>query len=322
MGAFPLPLVRTGLAALVVAVPPVLIEAALRLAEYRTSTVLHAPDGDLTWWNLPGQRVRTVAPDGRQNDATLNAMGLRGAETTAAKPRGTRRVLCVGDSYTFGWGVGDHESYPARLEAGLRAGPGGSGRYEVLNAGCYGYTILQEEAFLRTKGLGLGPDEVLIGLNRTDLEELKHYPETLAGMRRGPTGPLDRLIARTRTGQALLDWKRPRPAAAAVASGSWAAEPGYDEYLRHLLSAARLARRRGARVWLVNFDYGGREGGRLMRLLAGPAKEAGLLIEDLSALPFMSDPAYRLADGHLNARGYEAVAERLSRRILEREARR
>lgn len=54
---------------------------------------------------------------------STNPLGLRGPEPSSRGPR----VLAVGDSVTFGWGVADEEAWPARLSALLGL--------EVLNAG-------------------------------------------------------------------------------------------------------------------------------------------------------------------------------------------
>ena len=50
---------------------------------------------------------------------SINALGLRGPETTRA-PRGLR-VLCLGDSFTFGEFVDDAQTLPAQLSARLPA---------------------------------------------------------------------------------------------------------------------------------------------------------------------------------------------------------
>lgn len=52
---------------------------------------------------------------------TTNARGFRGPVLARAKPAGALRVVAVGNSSTFGWGVNDDETYPAQLEHALRA---------------------------------------------------------------------------------------------------------------------------------------------------------------------------------------------------------
>ncbi len=61
----------------------------------------------------------------RRFTASTNALGMRGRAFEMPAPG--YRILCIGDSVTFGWGVPDHESYPAHLERTLNV--------EVLNAG-------------------------------------------------------------------------------------------------------------------------------------------------------------------------------------------
>lgn len=61
----------------------------------------------------------------RRFTASTNRLGMRGPDFSM--PSSGFRILCIGDSVTFGWGVADDQSYPAHLsrELGL----------EVLNAG-------------------------------------------------------------------------------------------------------------------------------------------------------------------------------------------
>ena len=60
----------------------------------------------------------------RSFQITTNSLGLRGAEVPA---KDGYRILCLGESVTFGWGVSASESYPARLAEELGV--------EVINAG-------------------------------------------------------------------------------------------------------------------------------------------------------------------------------------------
>src|SRR4051794_370856 len=80
----------------------------------------------------------------------INSLGLRGPEISATKADGVVRVVVIGDSYTFGLGVDETESLPARLEARLNRD--GTKRVEVLNLGTPGYNSDQELMYLREKG--------------------------------------------------------------------------------------------------------------------------------------------------------------------------
>jgi lysophospholipase L1-like esterase len=61
---------------------------------------------------------------------STNSIGLRGPELDTPKER--FRVICAGDSVTFGWGVSYEESYPARLQRALTKA---DRAVEVVNAG-------------------------------------------------------------------------------------------------------------------------------------------------------------------------------------------
>jgi lysophospholipase L1-like esterase len=93
----------------------------------------------------------------------INSLGLRGPETTL-EPRGPR-VLCIGDSFTFGDFVDDEQTLPARLAALLGAG------VEVLNGGVGGTTVVDQRVFLEHM-LALDPDVVLLTFSENDLTDL------------------------------------------------------------------------------------------------------------------------------------------------------
>jgi lysophospholipase L1-like esterase len=98
---------------------------------------------------------------------TINDIGLRGKAIQQAKPPGTFRVLVVGDSITFGYGVKDTEAYPQALERLLNRDC--QGRYEVLNGGALGGGLGDYYHFLTTKGQLLQPDLLIIGIALNDI---------------------------------------------------------------------------------------------------------------------------------------------------------
>lgn len=71
------------------------------------------------------------------------------------------RIVCLGDSITFGWCLMDSETYPVRLEEYLNSLKT-SRRYEVINAGTPGYTSEQLKLLLKRSILNLKPDMVII----------------------------------------------------------------------------------------------------------------------------------------------------------------
>ena len=106
----------------------------------------------------------------------INALGFRGPAISAPKPSGALRIICLGDSRTFGiWmdkgGFRYDNDYPALLEQSLR-GRAGTERVDVINAGVIGYTSSQGLAQLQTQVLPLHPDIVTVafGFNDHNLE--------------------------------------------------------------------------------------------------------------------------------------------------------
>src|SRR5262245_17213209 len=117
-------------------------------ADYRLAPNLHVPQG--------GQMLRT------------NSLGFRDRDIAERKPDGVVRLVCLGDSMTFGLGlIREEVPYPRQLERFLNE-RGGSPRYEVLNAGISGYGTDQEVATLKTRILRLSPDVVTIGFFPTN----------------------------------------------------------------------------------------------------------------------------------------------------------
>ena len=92
----------------------------------------------------------------------VNAEGQRGPLLDRAS--GRPRVLVLGDSYAFGFGVNDDETFPQRLGELL------GGRADVLNFGVPAYDLAQEVELLRTKGLAYAPDVVVLALHPNDFE--------------------------------------------------------------------------------------------------------------------------------------------------------
>jgi lysophospholipase L1-like esterase len=103
----------------------------------------------------------------------LNHYGFRGRDLPEAKPPGTVRVLCLGDSCTFGYGLPVEESYPAQMQKLFDEG--GGPRVEVINGGIPGTNLYQQLAVLRTKFLRFAPDVVVVWSAPNWVEAIKRY---------------------------------------------------------------------------------------------------------------------------------------------------
>ena len=175
--------------------------------------------------NMPG-RI-TVRYDGNprgyfgeQNEVhyDVNPSGFRGP-AVRPKPAGTRRLVFLGDSFTFGEGVHYQDTYPEVAARLLRKE---GQRVESCNLGVGGYNTTQEAEVLRLFGFDLKPDVVVLGYTLNDAEPplfqvdptsgqpvrrpREAFIEAEAAPRRPPDSPLYRL----RLAQAIWQVQRQR----------------------------------------------------------------------------------------------------------------
>ncbi len=104
------------------------------------------------WVPRPGARVAWG------EDERINEAGYRGVALEPGEHPGVLRVLVLGESCTFGYGVPNAETYSSRLETILREH---GRRVEVLNAGVIGYTVRQGLERYRAMGRDYRPDFVV-----------------------------------------------------------------------------------------------------------------------------------------------------------------
>jgi lysophospholipase L1-like esterase len=140
----------------------------------------YVPGGFIPFTLAPSYVLRGPSHEfpGAQVTVSTNRWGLRGEEISLEKPRGTKRILVLGDSYTFGLYVNDGEAYPAVLQSMLRAD---GYRVEVLNAGyADGWSPDEHYAWLLRRGLAFEPDIIVygffIGNDLDDIDE-SHWRE-------------------------------------------------------------------------------------------------------------------------------------------------
>jgi lysophospholipase L1-like esterase len=270
-------------AAVLVALILVVLEAGERVSEWRHHRRRTAEQGfhfetstGVRIGDAPGPLAMTLDPvlgftvRGGQSlvGVSVNARGFRDRERAPRKPDGVTRVLVLGGSAVFGYGVYDGESLFTRVLERRLADALGPGRpIEVLNAGVPGYDSTQETILLATKLLDYSPDLVVMFDGWNDFFTAGNTPENK---------PIANL-AFLQTEQALLRGERPGWSllrCSALVRGlerlahDWtqaAAKPVPDHvfgmfhdhpdalplYRRQLAQACRTARGSGARVLLV-----------------------------------------------------------------------
>ncbi len=118
-------------------------------------------DPDLGWTMRPDASTRIGSGEGA-SDVRLNARGLRGGEHAYEPAPGVRRIVVLGDSFAWGWGVGDGEVFTDVLDDLL--GPG----IEVVNLAVPGYSTDQQLWTLEREGLRYHPDVVLLAFCTND----------------------------------------------------------------------------------------------------------------------------------------------------------
>jgi hypothetical protein len=119
---------------------------------------------------LSKERTGGYAPvrtDSRER-RPINSRGYRDLERSLVKPAGVRRVVCVGDSFTWGTGVLFDDAWPQRVERLLsRDGQ----RWEAVNLGEPGLNTVQEAGKLEAEGFAYGPDVVVLAYVLNDSED-------------------------------------------------------------------------------------------------------------------------------------------------------
>jgi lysophospholipase L1-like esterase len=100
-------------------------------------------------------------------NVSLNSQGFRDRELPRRKSPSAFRILCIGDSWTFGANVDQEKAYPQRLEGLLKEEFPQAG-FEVFNLGVMAYSSHQGIELFRRMANELAPDFVLIGFGMND----------------------------------------------------------------------------------------------------------------------------------------------------------
>ena len=117
--------------------------------------------------HVPGARFKAMGVD-----IAINEHGMRNGPIKISRPPGTFRILMVGDSLIFGWGVPVEDTVSERLERALNAAQVNT---EVLNTGIGNTnTSMQVAAFLE-RWHAFKPDLVILNYFINDAEKTPVY---------------------------------------------------------------------------------------------------------------------------------------------------
>lgn len=182
-------------------------------------------------------------PDYRDDLYAISSAGLRDDVHPPVKAPGTRRVIALGDSSTFGHGVGLHETWHQTLEASV---PG----LEAINFGVTGYTIEQGRRRFARDGATLAPDMVIAYFGINDMQARFHLTDRQV-MARGDSEPdrASRWLGRShvfRVIDALVDRAMPAD------DGPLVARVPISDFRETLLALDADVRAAGARLVLIS----------------------------------------------------------------------
>jgi hypothetical protein len=266
---------------------------------------------------------------------TTNSLGYRGGEFPEAKAPGEKRILFVGDSFTFGDFVNDDQTLPAQLEQRLR-------RYcpavRVVNSGLGDATIV-DEAMMMQRGLRLRPDLVIALFSENDVTDLDREStwDRLAANRRAksefPLGLVYPALRRLALWNFALSvratWRAKAQDSPATGARRAAAPEHADSLTRSLRSSyvrtlmtlrdslARMGVPLAFAAYPSHFSLSRDAANNQIQWITGtaadsnvfavnltpPLRQAGLPAESLYLLPH---------DGHPSARGYAVAASYLA----------
>jgi hypothetical protein len=282
---------------------------------------------DLGLWNKSNLDCVRVAPEYRTRVRT-NSLGLRGPEVSPRSPQ-RRRLLCLGDSFTFGKGVEDSSTYSVLLERHLNAS--GDASWEVLNSGVVSFGTANEYHYLRTRGIHLEPDHVLLQMCANDVQDnvdsglfvLDDSGALEPG--RDPYARLRRMVrlyglipghdvldesylfnfVRLRLNLAVLS---PGPAPVVGGPKATDAREPWELELALLRGVAGVCRQHHIPFTVLLFDLDP----HLARAVEGLAREEGGEVVDLGALEVQHPELYYPKDRHWTPEGHQYVAARLA----------
>ncbi len=114
----------------------------------------------------------TLRPNIKRGLFYTNSLGYRSKEFSKEKPQGIYRILFLGDSFVSSIEEDNEKAPPQVVERILNVN---QKKYEVINAGFHdGYSPDSYYAYLKTEGLSLKPDMVIMGVYlQNDVGDIK-----------------------------------------------------------------------------------------------------------------------------------------------------
>jgi len=124
-------------------------------------------DETLFWRQRPNLNVEFQGVE-----VITNSLGYRNKEIDNPSSKDVFRIICLGASPTFGWGVEQNQAYPFVLEQKLKVI---KQPIEVINAGQIGYSTHQGLKLFKTELLNYSPDLITVSYVLNDLDRYRFY---------------------------------------------------------------------------------------------------------------------------------------------------
>ncbi|MCK5944809.1 MAG: SGNH/GDSL hydrolase family protein, partial [Planctomycetes bacterium] len=156
---------RLAFAAVAVALSLLVAELGLRLVAHATGRDRGVVQDDVLGWRMVPDLVKSGETWCADVPARTNSRGWRDAEPAPTRPPGTRRILALGDSMTFGANVDYGQRFTEHLE---------DDRTEVLNLAACGYGTDQQVLLYEHEGRDYAADVVMLLVTPyNDLDDIR-----------------------------------------------------------------------------------------------------------------------------------------------------
>ena len=326
-----------------------LSEIALRLLGFKPMYV--SPERDrfwkydsvLGWAHEPGQEGTFETPQFRTH-VRINENGLRDRPHSYEPQNNMQRILVLGDSFAWGYGVEESERFSQLLEESLDI--------EVINAGVSGYSTDQELLWYQREGIKYETDLVLlvvagndVGDNEQQLVNTIYYKPkfvlengqlVVTGYPVPKTGPKGRLIYSLSQRSALTYFLVQRyfdlrslykkasvnsDQASSPAGGTGTEREPFKLTIALVDEMRDIAESRNAKFMIVATDrWWNSPSSETYEDFISALRAEGFLVLDVESLPGF-DPEEMLIrdDGHWNPSGHEFVAEEIQALIEDRQ---
>jgi len=277
-------------------------------------------------WVQANVRDRAFVPDARlfwrvkpaSDWLKTNSLGLHGEEIPRRKDADTYRILCLGDSITWGFPLHYTRAYPYLLERLLDRLPVPLD-FEVLNAGVPGYSSLQGRRYLEEL-LPLGPDCITVMFGRNDQRQLREeggvLPDRQVPILPGWVIALRRLLGHSRLYgflRSVLVERQDVTAAERAQLDPRSLRVRPSEFRENIRAIVEMARERGIAVVLITTARTPPPMPHYNRVLREMAESEGLPLADVARAFERRGVAELVVDDcHPNERGHRLIAQELA----------